>query len=654
MFSSKGLFKDITCPKLDDCTLPACIFSHPEPGKTRQNDAEAQEYDPFALGTSPPPPTKKRKLDHNSALTSRLTDRISSPRGSLVEGTSETARIVSSEVAIPFKDHRSKGKAESSNVPANVSQPKPPSTTPASPQRPVSPPPRKVKPNAASTADSPKTKPPESLKVESLVPRAVPQAPDLLKKRLVILQGLHQQLNIQNKRIIAGDSKWKSVILTDQELAKFALDKEEEAARKYESEIYRNHMTQQIFKIKKMSEEEWRAFVGHGVRKQPERTSKAVSMPPFKRSSGLATAEQEHAVLRSIRTSLAGLEEYGYVTKQPTAVEIASARAGAEASAGWEKCDRCDTRFQVFAGRDSDGRLTTGGPCLYHWAKWNRPPPQKTDRVNGRAAPTYACCNKEIGSEGCTEAESHVFKVSDKKRLASIWQFEHTPANAMTKKTPVSFDCEMGYTTLGLEVIRVTAVSWPEGSELLDVLVRPYGEVLDLNTRFSGVSKKQFMEAVTYDEILHRRGGVTVNEVEVKALSKVESPAAVRQLLFDLLTPETPLIGHAIDNDLNVVRIIHPLVIDTVLLYPHPKGLPIRFGLKMLASKHLDRHIQASDAAGHDSKEDAIATGDLVTVAVAEKWKRMERGSWTFDGDLLVPPQAAKKAPATAKAKAAI
>ncbi|KAI9874946.1 MAG: hypothetical protein M1823_007576, partial [Watsoniomyces obsoletus] len=161
---------------------------------------------------------------------------------------------------MPLKDQRSQGKAESSNVPAKVSQPKPPSTTPASSQRPVSPPSRKVKPNAASTVDSPKTKPPEPLKVESLVPRPVPQAPDLLKKRLVILQGLHQQLTTQNKKIIAGDSKWKSVILTDQELARFALDEEEEAARKYESEIYRNHITQQIFKIKKMSEEEWLAF----------------------------------------------------------------------------------------------------------------------------------------------------------------------------------------------------------------------------------------------------------------------------------------------------------------------------------------------------------------------------------------------------------
>ena len=643
MFSSKGLFKDIPCPKQDDCTLPTCIFAHDTSSSNPTNQSRVPEYDPFAAGVPSPPPTKRRKLDHEPALANRSADEVG--RLPISDATTSTSNV---SQASPEGTRVTKGYEIDPTAPTNRKVPNgkqvlATNTGPASVKRPISPPPVKAK------APSVEAKASEKIKQESLVPRSVPKPPEQLKKRLVILQSLHQQLVAQNKKTVAADPKSKSHVLGESELIKFALDEEEYAARKYESDIYRNHISQQIFKIKKMAEDDWRSFVTSRIRKQGNEQSTGTSMKVSQKpTTGLASPEEEGAVLRSLRTSLVGLEEYGYVNKQPTAAEIASAKAGVEASAGWERCDRCETRFQVFPGRDSQGRLTTGGACRYHWARGGRPPPQKTDRANGRASFTYACCNKQTGSEGCTEADSHVFKVTDKKRLASIWQFEHTPANAQAQKAPVSFDCEMGYTTFGLEVIRVTAVSWPDHKELLDVLVRPYGEVLDLNTRFSGVSKKQYAQAGNYEA--GRMEGNDETEAASHNLRKVESPAAARQLMFELLTPETPLIGHAIDNDLNVVRMIHPFVIDTVLLYLHPKGLPLRMGLRALASQHLNRSIQAGDAAGHDSREDAIATGDLVTVALGEKWKRMKRDGWKFADGALVAPQAVKKTPASAKA----
>ncbi len=643
MFSSRGLFKDIPCPKQDECTLSMCIFAHDESSKSSSVQAQPQAYDPIAAGMPSPPP-KRRKLDHEPAFAHGHLEQLrANSEVSSNSVTDSTANFASPQTSVT-KPHKSDAAPS-----ASVSMPQDKQTSdttprPASVQRPISPPPVKARPAAAPI------KLPEKGKPESLVPRSVPKPPEQLKKRLAILQSLHQQLLAQNKKVISGDPTSKSLVLSDSELAKFALDEEEDAARKYESDIYRNHISQQVFRIKKMPEEDWRSFVTQRIRKhETDKQSVTASVKSAsKPATGLASPEEEAAVLRSLRTSLVGLEDYGYVTKQATATEIASAEAGVEASAGWERCDRCETRFQVFPGRDAQGQLSTGGSCLYHWARGGRPPPQKTEKLNGRATFTYSCCNKQAGSEGCTEADSHVFKITDKKRLASIWQFEHTPANTQAKKIAVSFDCEMGYTTLGLEVIRVTVVSWPDNKELLDVLVRPYGEVLDLNTRFSGVSKKQYAQAVPYNE------GTIEGKKEVEDAKrpprKVESPAAARQLIFDLVTPDTLLIGHAIDNDLNVVRIIHPMVIDTVLLYPHPRGLPLRLGLKALAAQHLHRHIQASDAAGHDSKEDAIATGDLVTVAVAEKWKRMKRDGWTFEDGGLVAPQAAKKTPASARA----
>ena len=74
--------------------------------------------------------------------------------------------------------------------------------------------------------------------------------------------------------------------------------------------------------------------------------------------------------------------------------------------------------------------------------------------------------------------------------------------------------------------------------------------------------------------------------------------AAARALLFQFLQPDTPLIAHAIENDL-----IHPAIIDTVLLYSHSNGLPIRHGFKYLSKKFLGLDIHDR---GHDSKVSLI------------------------------------------------
>jgi hypothetical protein len=212
----------------------------------------------------------------------------------------------------------------------------------------------------------------------------------------------------------------------------------------------------------------------------------------------------------------------------------------------------------------------------------------------------------------------------------------------------ISIDCEMGYTTFGMEMIRLSALSWPGAEDLIDVLVRPMGEVLDLNTRFSGVSLDQFNKAIPYGTNPEEGADSASEDGGLESgLMKVESPAAARQLLFNKVGRNTALIGHAIDNDLNVLRVIHPFIVDTVLLYPHPRGLPVKYGLKMLTNKYLNRSIQDRQT-GHDSKEDAEATGELVRLKVHEKWKKMRGEGWTFEQDSLIPPnepELALKAP---------
>jgi DNA polymerase III epsilon subunit-like protein len=629
MFSSVGHFRNVPCPRQSDCSLPSCVFLHAlskELPNANGSDSHTQEYDPFSAGHPSSPPTKRRRLD-TSALASlesadlhlptidqeverRAPDRVPEVR-------SKSQPIAKHEAAVPRR----------TLTPAGVSE------RLSSQNRPISPPP--VKP----TKSSPLQGQARPSKPESLTPRNVAKAPAMLKTRLAVVQKLHEQMKIQNDKLAKSDVKLKSALLDHQELITFALD-EEEAATQLEASIYKNAVSQLIMRIKKMTTEEW-------TKKVLERTlPMAASLTPSKPVNGLAdlasmdlpSLSEQVAVLRHLRTPLEGLESYGYVSKPPTAHEIASAQAGVKAANGFETCDRCGTRFQVFPGRDGEGRLTSGGGCRYHWARANR---------QARSESVFPCCNKPEGSDGCMRAETHVFAVKSPNRLASILQFEHTPEQTDVRPLqPVSYDCEMGYTTLGMEAIRVTAVSWPGGRLLFDVFVRTYGEILDLNTRFSGVTPEAYGSALPYTSD-SAKSGAEATEVSdgAKDLFKVDSPAAARQLLFDIVSPETPLIGHAIENDLNVLRIIHPFVVDTVLLYPHPRGLPVRFSLKILSQKYLSRGIQRAGAAGHDSKEDAVATGDLVTQKVAERWKAMKHEGWRFEQGLLTAPDE-REAPA--------
>lgn len=93
--------------------------------------------------------------------------------------------------------------------------------------------------------------------------------------------------------------------------------------------------------------------------------------------------------------------------------------------------------------------------------------------------------------------------------------------------------------------------------------------------------------------------------------------ADVQKELLHILHPRTILIGHSLNSDLTALRLTHPFIIDTALIYPHPRGPPLKSSLKWLAQRYLNREIQkghgtTGPGAGHDSIEDARACLDLV------------------------------------------
>lgn len=91
----------------------------------------------------------------------------------------------------------------------------------------------------------------------------------------------------------------------------------------------------------------------------------------------------------------------------------------------------------------------------------------------------------------------------------------------------------------------------------------------------------------------------------------------IQKKLLEILHPRTILVGHSLNSDLTALKITHPFIIDTALIYPHPRGPPLKSSLKWLAQRYLNREIQkghgtTGPGAGHDSIEDARTCLDLV------------------------------------------
>lgn len=204
---------------------------------------------------------------------------------------------------------------------------------------------------------------------------------------------------------------------------------------------------------------------------------------------------------------------------------------------------------------------------------------------------------------------------------------EEKPKNKPIERA-ICLDCEMCYTTLGMELIRITATAFPSGEVVVDALVRPRGGILDLNSRYSGVFPKHIMEALPYSknpypptpvsqDSLINPSSAPPNDAAEEKLMILPSPEAARLLLMSYIDSETPILGHALENDLNALRLCHRSIIDTAILFPHNRGFPMRNKLKWLVEKHLERRIQVDGDSpqGHDSKIDARCAGELV------RWK---------------------------------
>ena len=217
----------------------------------------------------------------------------------------------------------------------------------------------------------------------------------------------------------------------------------------------------------------------------------------------------------------------------------------------------------------------------------------------------------------------------------------------------------------GKELTRVCIIDFDSGIVVFDQLVKPSKPILDYLTR-SGTSFYPPPAYVLKPKFSCRWSGITAEALSTvtTTLSQVQanilrllSPPPVKPNPFSSpsrlksQSPPAPqatipiLLGHSLESDLKALKICHPRCIDTAIMYHHPRGRPLKPGLKWLTEKWCGRKIQTRGEGGHDPEEDARACLDLLKKKLEEGpgfgefktdyesiFERMGRATWRGGG----------------------
>lgn len=241
---------------------------------------------------------------------------------------------------------------------------------------------------------------------------------------------------------------------------------------------------------------------------------------------------------------------------------------GAAADSSRKTCCRCGLAFFI----TPEGEYYASSACLFH--------------TGWRIGRVFSCCRRSVDEPGCECSQYHVCAQGVRKsRDMPAGGFVRTRSRHGVTGGVFALDCEMCFTIRGLEVVKVSVVGW-NGVTVYDSYVKPGSPVLDYNTPFSGVTAETLRNVRT-----------TLQDVQ--------------SVLLRLFTASTILVGHGLENDLRVLKLLHDSVVDTSIVFPHPRGLPLRRSLRSLVSAYLNRQVQHGPR-GHDSVEDARACMELV------------------------------------------
>jgi RNA exonuclease 1 len=242
-----------------------------------------------------------------------------------------------------------------------------------------------------------------------------------------------------------------------------------------------------------------------------------------------------------------------------------------------KSCKRCDKNFHLIL-RDLSYAAEKNSECIYHWGKLRK------IRFNNSIEDKYSCCNRQANSDGCMIGK-HVYDgdydgnglginltdyVETTKRCnateATMIQNNDPIVLKRSKTNMYALDCEMCYTTKGLELTRVSVIDI-NFNLVYESLVKPATEILDYNTRWSGLTQNSLTSCN-------------------KTLKQVQND------LLKLFNKDTILIGHSLESDFKALKLVHRRVIDTTAVFPHKIGLPLKRSLKNLMLEYLQKNIQ--------------------------------------------------------------
>jgi RNA exonuclease 1 len=144
-----------------------------------------------------------------------------------------------------------------------------------------------------------------------------------------------------------------------------------------------------------------------------------------------------------------------------------------------------------------------------------------------------------------------------------------------------ALDCEMVYTTGGFRIARVSVVD-VRGEQVFDELIKMDDGVEVVCVIITLFSPRNSYTSLTQDDtsdLNTRFSGIHPEEYAARAKLPL---GAIQRALGRLIGADTILIGHALDNDMRVLRLVHRRVVDTAVLFPHSRGPPYRRALRDL------------------------------------------------------------------------
>ena len=169
------------------------------------------------------------------------------------------------------------------------------------------------------------------------------------------------------------------------------------------------------------------------------------------------------------------------------------------------------------------------------------------------------------------------------------------------------------------EVVKLSAVDFPSGETLIDTLVLPTAKVKHWKTDLTGITQQ------------------TLSEAKLRGCT-VKGWREARALLWRYVDTDTILVGQALENDLEVLGMLHARVVDSAILAAEAIGLPgaRTCGLKTLCKELLNVDVQSANGGIHECLEDALAAREVVlhfirqpkevqTWALAKKKEELER-----------------------------